>query len=69
DSSSCISCHARAAYDRSGRYLSVFDGPNGNVGAPDPNWFFSGLSVRRMQTDFVWSLSRACAASTSNSCR
>ena len=72
DSSSCITCHARAAYDASGTFNGFFNPPPakpGSVGAPDPNWFFSGQTVTTMQTDFIWSLMRACSSTTANSCR
>ena len=70
DSSSCITCHARAtigakqlgATPPSNR-LSVFEGSRGSVGVPDPDWFVdtntSPPTRRFTQMDFVWSLFRA----------
>jgi hypothetical protein len=57
--SSCITCHGRAAFDTSGRFLSVFrpDGQSYN-GTPDPNWFYSLTNPPKtlyLQGDFVWS--------------
>lgn len=70
DTSSCITCHARATIG--GRQfgssppanrLSVFEGSRGSVGIPDPSWFIDTSSVpatrRFTQMDFVWSLFRA----------
>jgi len=59
--SSCMTCHARAAFDRDGKMTSFggFD-PAGNsfVGSVDPAWFWSaGTSTRiATQADFVWSI-------------
>lgn len=56
--SSCITCHAKAACDGNGLFLSVFKSNNpleGDVGTPNPDWFYnSGGSRKRIQMDFVW---------------
>jgi len=77
DTSSCITCHARAAYETNANFLSIFRPTSplaGFVGAPDPAWFFSDVAqetVSHMQTDFVWALMRACStrSSTPTRCR
>jgi hypothetical protein len=59
--SSCMTCHARAAFDRNGKMTSFggFD-PSGNsfVGAVNPAWFWSPDNATRIatQADFVWSI-------------
>jgi hypothetical protein len=56
--SSCITCHARAALDANGAFLEVFKTTvplEGNVGAPDPSWYWNADGSRKMmQVDFVW---------------
>lgn len=70
DSSSCITCHARASIGERplgssppANRLSVFEGINGSVGIPKPEWFIDTATQpptrRYTQTDFVWSLFRA----------
>jgi len=61
--SSCISCHARATVNNNGNRLDIFVSPNplqGNVGVPDPSWFYqpsnTGEKRKFLQLDFVWSL-------------
>lgn len=69
--SSCITCHARAAYDSTGRMNDIFLPTavrTGPLGSPDPDWFFVGGATTRMQTDFVWSFMRACSTATTNKC-
>jgi hypothetical protein len=59
--SSCMTCHARAAFDRNGK-MTTFGGfdsaGNAAVGAIDPIWFYSsGTGVHvATQADFVWSI-------------
>ena len=59
--SSCMTCHARAAFDRDGKMTSFggFDS-NGNafIGAVNPAWFWSSENATRIatQADFVWSI-------------
>lgn len=76
DSSSCITCHARASIgERSlgqsppANRLSVFEGASGSVGIPKPEWFIDTSTQpathRYTQTDFVWSLFRARRKSVS----
>lgn len=56
--SSCITCHARAAADGNGVFLRVFKDSNtleGNVGTPNPDWYFNSNGNRKViQLDFVW---------------
>jgi hypothetical protein len=64
--SSCITCHARATFDATGSPLSIFrpDGQSYN-GTPDPNWFFTTASPPKplyLQGDFVWSFFLASPA-------
>jgi hypothetical protein len=71
--SSCISCHARASFDGAGRFLSIFKSQSplvGDVGSPDPAWFFQNgtAPLIRTQSDFVWSLFRACSTASETSC-
>jgi hypothetical protein len=53
--SSCITCHAEAAFDRRGRTAKAAP----NVGAPRPKWFI-GTGSREVpqfrQADFVWAI-------------
>ena len=71
DTSSCITCHARAARgprlrrSDASHMLAVFasaEPPVGHIGSPDPNWFTRGTSPpaqKYWQMDFVWSTIRA----------
>lgn len=61
--SSCITCHARASYDWKGETMTVGQ-PNGQsyYGAPDPDWFFASRDqtlTYYQQADFVWSIIKA----------
>jgi len=74
DTSSCLTCHSRAAVNGAGRnpYGGGFVVPPlcpagqsfcSPIGAPDPTWFWTapGLpnqSILALQTDFIWSLPR-----------
>lgn len=60
ETSSCITCHARAAVNADGERLDIFrsDG-TGDVGPVDPTWFETGGTSRFTQLDFVWSMFRA----------
>ncbi len=63
-SSSCITCHAQAGFDREGMNLrgSGFVGPLAVAayGAPDPQWFYDTAptrwELRYRQTDFNWAI-------------
>ena len=63
--SSCMTCHARASSDWQGRTPYFFGGTSIGQsfnGAPDPEWFFG--TKNQAQTlmnpaDFVWAVSRA----------
>jgi|GEM_PF-704709 len=77
DSSSCITCHARATigekslgFSSPASRLPVFEGPKGSVGVPKPEWYVdlatSPPTRRFTQMDFVWSLFRAKRKSTVN---
>jgi len=69
-SSSCMSCHARAAVDADGEpALGIFEPRLGDVGyalsnsgPPDPDWYASNSSSAHflrligLQTDFVWGI-------------
>ncbi len=61
--SSCITCHAKAAVNGNGEFLPVFKQNRpveGNVGAPDPAWYFnSGGTSKFLQADFIWGFSLA----------
>lgn len=74
--SSCITCHARSTIgaprpgqEQFANRLSIFGGVDpvtgqivGNLGAPDPAWFYTADPVpaaKYLQLDFVWSLFRA----------
>lgn len=64
--SSCITCHARAAAKAGGQLLDVFK-PNGDgfVGTPDPAWFFgANNTMSALQLDFVWGFAFAQPASS-----
>ena len=55
--SSCITCHAKAAADGSGSFLQMFHGtpPEGDIGTPNPDWFFNSQGKpKNIQLDFVW---------------
>ena len=67
--SSCMTCHGRAAFDANGRATAPFLGPFvGALGPLLPNWFFSftnqppifqgmpGLVRTATPADFVWSI-------------
>jgi hypothetical protein len=62
--SSCITCHAKASVNGVGDRLEFFtpDGQSDN-GVPDPTWFYnattSGTTRKFLQLDFVWSLGLA----------
>jgi hypothetical protein len=67
--SSCITCHGRAAFDGTAQFLSIFtpDGQSYN-GVPNPNWFLTPTQPPHtifLQGDFIWSFIRARAASAS----
>ncbi len=63
-SSSCITCHAQAGFDRKGMNLRGhgFVGPLSVAayGAPDPAWFYdtapTGWELRYRQADFTWAI-------------
>jgi hypothetical protein len=61
--SSCITCHAKSAMDATGVSLDVFksiEPVEGDVGTPDPNWFWDENGKRKtIQLDFVWAFDRA----------
>jgi hypothetical protein len=56
--SSCITCHAKARADASSVVPDVFKSNSpleGDVGLPNPDWFYNGNGGRKaMQLDFVW---------------
>jgi len=67
--SSCMTCHGRAAFDANGRAVSPFLAPSvGALGPLLPNWYFSftsqppifqgmpGLVRTATPADFVWSI-------------
>jgi hypothetical protein len=70
DRASCMTCHARAGWDRNGRPTSKagFDGPLAPLGPPNPVWYWSfsasppifegmpGLTRTGTSADFVWSI-------------
>jgi hypothetical protein len=70
DRSSCMTCHARAAFDRNGNATSKagFDGPLAPLGQINPVWYWSfnasppifegmsGLTRSTTSADFVWSI-------------
>lgn len=62
-SSSCITCHARSAVDREGKFPDPYRRRNpfqGYIGPSNSRWFLNASGKKRyMQRDFVWSLSRA----------
>lgn len=62
--SSCITCHARSALNRDGRYLlpNKSEDPRvvSYVGKVDPSWFTDQTGKKSfMKRDFVWSLEEA----------
>lgn len=66
ETSSCITCHARATIGSSGNdRLQIFaSNGDGHIGVPDPSWYVklnpSGEPIQLYtQLDFVWSLFRA----------
>lgn len=59
--SSCMTCHARAGIDATGNRLDIFLPNNQSYnGTPDPAWYFQAAGSRQtqkyLQLDFVWSL-------------
>ena len=52
---SCMTCHARAAYGPNVTTLA-FDDENGKgyVGTPCKSWYWTGNTLVRAQTDFLW---------------
>lgn len=65
--SSCMTCHARASFDWQGKTPLAFgsrpDGQSYN-GAPDPDWFFGTENQTQRffsQLDFVWAPAKANA--------
>ena len=72
--SSCITCHGRAAWDKTGNATTDagFDDSGAPLGPIQPNWYFSfasqppifqgmgGLSQVATSADFIWSF-RFCA--------
>lgn len=64
--SSCMSCHSRAAYDKGGNPTSSggFIGAKSPVGYPLPEWFYESPldpptphgPLKALQSDFIWSL-------------
>jgi hypothetical protein len=59
--SSCMTCHATAAFNAKGTALIVgLDADQ--TGAPQPNWFGSGATAFQ-QADFVWAIP-LCAVPT-----
>lgn len=66
-SSSCTTCHARAAINTNGDFLPFFFGNpiQGHVGPPDPDWFYNANgSLEFLQLDFVWGFMFASPLST-----
>ena len=65
--SSCITCHAKAAININGTFLPVFrQSPTleGDVGIPDPTWFYNTSGQRKfLQLDFVWGFATASPVS------
>lgn len=63
-SSSCITCHAQARFDRTGTVqpLVPFAGDHGFVGPPRPAWY---VGMRRL--DFVWAF--LCLDNPSQPCQ
>jgi hypothetical protein len=65
-SSSCLTCHARAAVDMDGiLFPQAGFNPDGSSpnGAPSPDWFYNTTSdpwtMKYLQMDFVWGFLRA----------
>lgn len=60
-SSSCMTCHSRAAFNSSRAFLDTADAlSSGFIGVPRFGWFLdSNLNTVFLQSDFVWSLKRA----------
>ena len=61
--SSCMTCHAKAAADATGAFLPVFRSRNpleGDIGTPKPEWYFNADGTRKtLQMDFVWAFTAA----------
>lgn len=61
--SSCVTCHAKAAIDGNGDFLPVFKSESpleGDIGIPNPNWYYAVNGTRKvMQLDFVWGFAAA----------
>ena len=58
--SSCMTCHARAAFDKNGAFLSM----GMNQGPVNPSWFYTNPGTPQQKTvflqgDFVWALRNA----------
>lgn len=74
ETSSCITCHARASVGRDANRnvvrLEIFR-PDGQsyFGSPDPIWFTDTSGFKFTQLDFVWSLMRACSSKMEKECR
>jgi hypothetical protein len=56
--SSCLTCHSKAGISVGGFFLPIekqSSPPEGDVGAPDPNWFFNSTGARKiLQLGFTW---------------
>jgi len=52
--SSCITCHATAAFNNTGAPLGI-GLSNNEVGVPQPSWFGQGAAAYQ-QSDFVWAI-------------
>ena len=60
DTSSCLTCHARATLRDDYERLPIFEVVGGgSTGVPNEQWFKQVGQQRFFQTDFVWSLARA----------
>lgn len=80
DQSSCMTCHGRAAFDRSGNATSQagFDDNGAPLGPIQPNWYWnfnsqppifqgmSGLTRIGTSADFVWSIPFCAIDDTQN---
>jgi hypothetical protein len=80
DQSSCMTCHGRAAFDRSGNATSQagFDDNGAPLGPIQPNWYWnsnsqppifqgmSGLTRVGTSADFVWSIPFCAIDDTQN---
>jgi hypothetical protein len=57
ETSSCMTCHARAAITGGGKQLDVFlPGPKGYTGQPQNSWYQSGNQPRYIRMGFLWSI-------------